>query len=66
MDIGKAECRVAIMEPGGLMLEGWLFTNRHEDTEGLASRQNWSRPFCPFEKCRVHKVRLGSDGAGRI
>ena len=38
IDIGKAKCRAAIMDPGGLMLEEFTFTNNHEGIEGLASR----------------------------
>jgi transposase len=38
IDIGKAKCRAAIMDPGGLMLEEFTFTNNHEGIEGLASK----------------------------
>jgi transposase len=38
IDIGKAKCRAAIMDPGGLMLEEFTFTNNHEGIEGFAAR----------------------------
>ena len=38
IDIGKAKCRAAIMDPGGLILEEFTFTNNHDGIEGLASR----------------------------
>jgi hypothetical protein len=38
IDIGKAKCRAAIMDPGGIILEEFTFTNNHEGIEGLASR----------------------------
>ena len=38
IDIGKAKCRAAIMDPDGLMLEEFTFTNNHEGIEGLTSK----------------------------
>ena len=38
IDIGKAKCRAAIMDPGGIILEEFTFANNHEGIEGLASR----------------------------
>ena len=38
IDIGKAKCRAAIMDSGGIILEEFTFTNNHEGIEGLASR----------------------------
>jgi len=35
IDIGKAKCRAAIMDPGGVILEEFTFTNNHEGIEGL-------------------------------
>jgi len=37
IDIGKAKCRVAIMDPSGVILDEFTFTNNHEGIEGLAS-----------------------------
>jgi transposase len=38
IDISKAKCRAAIMDPRGTILEEFTFTNNHEGIEGLASR----------------------------
>ena len=38
IDIGKAKCRAAIMDPGGLILEEFTFTNNHEGIEDLTSK----------------------------
>jgi hypothetical protein len=40
IDIGKAKCRAAIMDPGGIILEEFTFTNNHEGIDDLASRLN--------------------------
>jgi transposase len=37
IDVGKWKCRAAIMDPGGLILEEFTFTNNHEGIEGLTS-----------------------------
>ena len=38
IDIGKAKCRAAIMNPEGIILDEFTFTNNHDDIEGLASK----------------------------
>jgi transposase len=38
IDIGKAKCRAAIMDPSGVMLEEFTFMNNHEGIECLAAR----------------------------
>ena len=37
IDIGKAKCRAAIMDPSGVILDEFAFTNNHEGIEALAS-----------------------------
>ena len=38
IDISKAKCRAAIMDPEGAILEEFTFTNNHEGIEGFASK----------------------------
>jgi transposase len=38
IDISKTKCRAAIMDPEGVILEEFTFTNNHEGIEGLTAR----------------------------
>jgi transposase len=38
IDVGKAKCRAAIMDQGGIILDEFTFTNNHVGIESLASR----------------------------